>query len=86
MTPDPSIDAAIQRVREMMALHTSTYGEGQYDASDAASDLEATQKLLPLAKEDGQLARYWTLIGAVAVLAVDYITTHHPIRNAKGSE
>lgn len=82
MTPDPSIEDAIQRVREHV-LHMKA--ERAISVTDCYDQVDQTIGQIVGAPSNEDACLYWADIGAAAVLAIAH-TTHHPIRNAKGSE
>lgn len=77
ITPDPSIEAAIQRVREMYALK-----KGKCN-TEILEEIGKAHRLCHLVGENSVNA--YAELAQYALHAIIVHTTHHPIRNAKGT-
>lgn len=88
MTPDPSIEAAIQRVREQIGNTQVEHGHGTIDKSGWDDELEGWLSVLDESVDntDEAVIGWLACLAACCVLGIAAHTTHHPIRNAKGSE
>lgn len=89
MTPDPSIEAAIQRVREYIDSHDEVplHVAIRHNADDPTFWFNTIDNMIAGCDEsDDALVRSLVMIAATAIESIDYITTYHPIRNTKGSE